>query len=129
MLRKLIRAGQVQEVCGLLWRHDDLVRDFVVGHGAGGFNNQRSREHREELGDGDFFVGAEDVAEGVADFAEGGVAFHGIVDKRHEIVFAFGGGAQGAEAAVDLGLGAIGAELFQAGGLAVRDRFVNLQNV
>src|SRR6267143_657251 len=94
-----------------------------------GFQHRGHREQREELRDGDFFVGAEDVAEGVADFAEGGVGFHGIVDKRHEIVFAFGGGAQGAEAAVDLGLGAIGAELFQAGGLAVRDRFVNLQNV
>jgi len=33
------------------------------------------------LRDGDFFVGAEDVAEGVADFAEGGVGFHGVVEE------------------------------------------------
>jgi len=33
------------------------------------------------------------------------------------------------EAAIDLGLGAVGAELYQAGGLAVRHGLVNLQNV
>src|SRR6266481_3999592 len=90
--------------------------DFFLWHGLG-------------LGDGDFFVDAEDVAEGVADFAERGVGFHGVVEEGHEIVFAFGGGAESIEAAIHFGLGAIGAELFQAGGLAVRDRLVNLQNV
>src|SRR5229473_5424474 len=84
---------------------------------------------RHRLGDGDFFVDAEDVAEGVADFAERGVGFHGVVEEGHEVVFTLGGGAEGVEAAVDFGLGAIGAEPFQANGLAVRDRLVNLQNV
>jgi hypothetical protein len=37
----------------------------------------------ERLGDGDFFVGAEDFAHGVADFAEGGVGLHGFVNMRH----------------------------------------------
>ena len=45
--------------------------------------------------DGDFFVGAEDFAEGVADFADGGVGFYGIEEIRHEVVFAFGGFAEG----------------------------------
>jgi hypothetical protein len=36
-----------------------------------------------ELGDGDFFVGAEGVAHGVADFAEGGVGFYGVEDEGH----------------------------------------------
>ena len=35
------------------------------------------------LGDGDFFVGAEDEAEGFADFAQGGVGFYGVVDEGH----------------------------------------------
>jgi hypothetical protein len=35
------------------------------------------------LGDGGFFVGAEDLAQGVADFAEGGVGFYGGVDGGH----------------------------------------------
>jgi len=38
--------------------------------------------------DGDVFVGAEGVAHGVADFAERSVGFDGIVDERHQVVFA-----------------------------------------
>jgi hypothetical protein len=56
------------------------------------------------LSNGDFFVDAEDVAQGVADFAEGSVGLHGIVNEGHEVVFAFGGGAQGIQATVHFGL-------------------------
>src|SRR5882762_5862013 len=95
-------------------RLGDQHSDFFLWHG---------------LGDGDFFVGAEDVAEGVADFAEGGVGFDGVVEEGHEVVFALGGGAEGVEAAIDFCLGAVGAEFFQAGGLAVGDGLVNLKHV
>src|SRR5579872_3054303 len=44
---------------------------------------------------GYFFVGAEDFAEGVANFAYGGVGFYGVEEIGHEIVFAFGGFAEG----------------------------------
>src|SRR5258708_37703987 len=81
------------------------------------------------LSNGHFFVGAEDVAEGVADFAEGSVGLHGFVKERHEIFLAFGGGSEGVEAAIDFGLRAVSAEFFQAGGLAGRDRLVNLPNI
>src|SRR5882762_7349740 len=74
-------------------------------------------EAASSLGDGDFFVGAEDGAHGFADFAEGGVGFHGIVDVRHEIFGTFGGFAEGVEAALDFGGRTIGAELAQALGL------------
>ena len=56
-------------------RTDDLVRNFIVGHrGASGkeFNTEGTEvteEERRRLRYGDFFVGAEDVAEGGADFA------------------------------------------------------------
>ena len=40
------------------------------------------------LGDGDFFVGAEDEAHGVADFAERGVGLYGLVDEGHQVLFA-----------------------------------------
>ena len=50
------------------------------------------------LSDGDFFVDAEDVAHGVADFAEGGVGLYGVEDEGHEIGVAFGGAAKGFEA-------------------------------
>ena len=55
-------------------RTDDFMRDFVVCHGnASGkeFNTEGTEvteEERRRLRDGDFFVGAEDVAEGGADF-------------------------------------------------------------
>src|SRR5689334_21473428 len=79
------------------------------------------------LGDGDLFVGAEDVAHGVADFAEGGVGFYGVVDEGHQVFGAFGGVAESAEAAVYFRLGAAGAQFAEAFGLAVSDRFVDLQ--
>src|SRR5208337_4348590 len=79
-------------------------------------------------GDGDFFVGAEDGAEGIADFAEGGVGFYGVVDEGHQVGAALGGFAEGVEPAIDFGGGAIGAELGEAGGLAVGYGFVDLQD-
>jgi hypothetical protein len=54
---------------------DDLVRNFIVGHrGASGteFNTECTEvteEEKRRLCYGDFFIGAEDVAEGGADFA------------------------------------------------------------
>ena len=56
-------------------RTDDLVRNFIIGHtGASGkeFNTECTEvteEERRRLRYGDFFVGAEDVAEGGTDFA------------------------------------------------------------
>src|SRR5579862_4724433 len=79
--------------------------------------------------DSDFFVGAEDGAECVADLAYGGVGFYGVEQVRHKVFAAFGGVAQRVEAAVDFGLGAIGAQLGEAGGLAVRYALIDLQNV
>ena len=35
------------------------------------------------LGDGHFFVGAEDLAHGIADFAESGIGFYGGIDGGH----------------------------------------------
>jgi len=82
-----------------------------------------------ELGDGDFLVGAEDVAHGVADFAERGVGFGGVEDEGHEVVGALGGGAQGVEAAGDFVFRTVGTEFAEAFGLAMGDGFVDLQNV
>src|SRR5271167_895389 len=76
-------------------------------------------------GDGDFFVGAEDFAEGVADFAYCGVGFDGVEQVGHQVVFSFGGFAEGVEAAVDFGFGAVGAEFGEAFGLAACDAFID----
>src|ERR1700685_1759831 len=56
------------------------------------------------LGNGDFLIDAEGLAEGVADFAECGVGFHGFQEVRHQVFGAVGGVAQGIEAALDLGV-------------------------
>src|SRR4029453_10701120 len=80
-------------------------------------------------GDGDFFVGAESVAHGVADFAERGVRFYGGVDRWHEIVCSLRRLAKMRERAIHLVLGAFGAELFEALALAMRHGFVNLQDL
>src|SRR5215470_3641800 len=77
----------------------------------------------------DLFVGAKSVAHGVADFAEGGVGFDGVVDEGHQIIFAFSRGAKSGEAACDFVARALSAELLQSLGLAMRDGFVNLQNL
>ena len=45
--------------------------------------NTEYTEGTEELRDGDFFVGAEDFAEGVADFADRGVGFYGVEEEGH----------------------------------------------
>src|SRR6266446_9124310 len=65
-------------------------------------------------GDGDFFVGAEDFAHGVADFAESGVGFYGVEEVGHQIFGALRGFAQCAEATRDFIAGALGAQLAQA---------------
>jgi hypothetical protein len=43
-----------------------------------------------ELGDGNFFVHAEDRAHGVADFAKRGIRFDSFDDVGHQIFFAPG---------------------------------------
>ena len=54
---------------------DDRVSEFVVGHGIlkkeriTTENTEVTEKEKRRLRDGDFFVGAEDVAEGGADFA------------------------------------------------------------
>src|SRR5229473_927866 len=128
-LRGLAQAGVDDLHAGVAKSAGDYFSAAVVAIQAG-FGNQHSNFFPwHGLSDGDFFVDAEDVAEGVADFAEGGVGFHGVVEEGHEVVFTLGGGAEGVEAAVDFGLGAIGAEPFQANGLALRHRLVNLKNL
>src|SRR5712692_10317575 len=52
-------------------------------------------------GDGDFFVGAKDGAQGVANLAQRGVGFDGLVDERHQVFGSFGGLAKRGEAAGD----------------------------
>ena len=79
---------------------------MAIQTGLGDLDSDFLFRHR--LGDGDFFVGAEDVAEGVANFTKSGVGFYGVVKERHEVVFAPGARAQGIEAAVDFGLRAVG---------------------
>lgn len=81
------------------------------------------------LGDGDFFVDAEDVAKRVADFAESGIGFDGFVDVRHQIFVALGGFAQRFQAALNFSARAIRAEFVQALGLAMRDGFVDEQRI
>jgi hypothetical protein len=46
-------------------------------------SRRENRKKGKHLGDGYFFVGAEDLAEGFADFTEGGVGFYGSIDGRH----------------------------------------------
>src|SRR5487761_646685 len=87
------------------------------------------RLERISLSDGNFFVDAEDVAKGIADFAESGVGFDGFVDVRHQIFVAFGGFAQRFQAALDFRARTVRAEFAEALGLAMRDRFVDEQRV
>src|ERR1044071_7511912 len=70
-----------------------------------------------------FFVGAEDGAHGVADFAERGIGFYRVVYVRHQVfvaqapvggwgrsrrpVVGLGGLAQREQGALDLGVGAV----------------------
>ena len=105
------------------------VISLSVTYSAKGTLTQRHTEEREEkggeccsaqLGDRDFFIGAEDVAQGVADFPERGVGFHGVVDVGHQIFRSLRGFAQSGEPARDFVVGAFGAEFSQAFGLAMR---------
>src|SRR5262249_47334934 len=81
-----------------------------------------------DLRDGDFFVGAEGVAHGVADFAEGGVGFDSVINERHQIVFAFGCVAERGKPPCDFIAGTVGAEFVQTLGLAMSDGIIDLQN-
>src|SRR5216683_775535 len=96
-----------------------------------GIYHRGHREHREEeeLGDGDFFVGAEDFAHGVADFTERGVGFYGVEDVRHQIVAALRRFAQCAQATRDFVARSLGAQFAQALGLTVRNSLIDLQSV
>src|ERR1700746_210182 len=89
----------------------------------------RSKSSFPLSGDGYFLVGAEDLAEGFADFAQGGVGLYGCVDGRHQVFFALGRLAQGGQGAGDCFLGGLGAQFVEPGGLAVRNGFVYLQDV
>src|SRR5258708_21227727 len=84
-------------------------------------------KNRARSSDGGFFVGAEGGTHGVTDFAEGGVGFDGGVDRGHEIVFALSGFAKGRQGAVYFILGTLGAEFFEACGLAAGYSVVDLQ--
>src|SRR5712692_694355 len=80
------------------------------------------------LSDSHFFVSAENLAHGVANFAERGVGLHGIVNERHEIIFAFGGFAQRGQAPRNFLLRSLCAQFAQPLRLPVRDRLIDLQN-
>src|SRR5437660_10377783 len=87
------------------------------------------RRNRARLSDGGFFVGAEGVAHGGADFAEGGVGFYGGVDGRREVVFALSGVAERGKRAINFVLRAFGAKFIQALGLSLSYGFIDLQNL
>src|ERR1700751_4053419 len=74
---------------------------------------ESSKRQLQSLGDGDFFVGAEDFAHGVADFAECGVRLYGVVDKGHQVLAALRRFAQRPEPAGDLVARAFRAQLSQ----------------
>src|SRR5256885_14347743 len=78
------------------------------------------------LGDGDFFVGAEDVAEGIADFAQSRVGLYRLEDVGHEIFSALRCLAQRSQAARDFVLRAFRTQFAQTLGLAARHGFINL---
>src|SRR5215469_848958 len=108
---------------------------------------RRSAEYAvnaKESSDNRFFVSSKGGAEGVADFAEGGVSFDRAVDVGHKIlrvnggrrggrrisgsgpkVAGLGSSLQCQQRAVHFGLGAVGAQFLEAGGLAVSYRFVD----
>src|SRR5271156_4244046 len=71
------------------------------------------------LGDSHFFVDAEDVAHGIANFAEGGVGLHRFVNVRHRIFRTSSGFAQRSEAARDFVVRAFRAKLAEPLGLAL----------
>src|SRR5579863_99295 len=73
------------------------------------------------LGNGDFLIDAEGLAEGVADIPERGVGFHGFEEMRHQVFGAVGGVAQGIEAALDFAVGAFCAQFAEPGSLASLD--------
>src|ERR1700683_3667290 len=63
------------------------------------------------LGDGHFFVDAEDVSHGIANFAEGGVGLHRLVNIRHRVFRAPSGFAKRCKAARHFVVRAFGAKL------------------
>src|ERR1700678_397093 len=71
------------------------------------------------LGDGHFFVDAEDVSHGIANFAKGGVRLHRFVNVRHGIFRARSGFAQRCKAARNLVVRAFSAKLAEPLGLAL----------
>src|SRR3990172_891417 len=81
------------------------------------------------LGHGDFFVGAEDGAEGVADFAQGGVGAHAVEDARHRVLVAAGGGLQILECLGDAAVVALAPHLGKPFTLLASHRLVNLENL
>src|SRR5882762_11849030 len=77
----------------------------------------------------DLFVGAEGVAHGVADFAECGVGFDGVIDEGHEVVLALARGSQSVESPQHFIARPLCAQFLQPRRLAMRNRFVDLQNI
>ncbi len=63
------------------------------------------------LGDGHFFVGAKDLAQGIANLAERGVGFDGVEEVGHKVLARVRGLAQRREPVRDLIGGPRGAEL------------------
>src|SRR5580693_9159616 len=62
------------------------------------------------LGNGDFLIDAEGLAQGVADLTERGVGFYGFQEMGHQVFGALGGMAEGIEAPLDFGARAFGAQ-------------------
>src|SRR5438105_4709761 len=74
-------------------------------------------------------VFAEDPAQGVADLADGGVGANRVEDWRHKVGGAGGGFGHGGKGSVDGGGVAAGAELGQAGDLALGQAGIEPQGV
>ena len=88
-------VGGFQQAWTKLFMHfdggaNDFPRELVGQHGRRQFTAEGT-ENCTKLSDGDFFVSAEDIAHGVADFAECGVRFHCVEDVGHKIFFSLRG--------------------------------------
>src|SRR5207302_6790808 len=79
-------------------------------------------------GNGDFLVGSEDGAQGIADFAQRRVGFDGFVEVRHEVFLALGGPQEAIEPPPHLLARALLAQLAEPLLLAPGDALINLQD-
>src|SRR5437879_619761 len=109
-------------------RQRDGLVDGSRSAASGGRALTDSASCRWSSRDGDFFVGANDRAHGVADVAQRGVGFDSLVDVWHQVLGAFGGLAQRRQAPFDFIARPLGAQLVQSLGLAKRSALIDVQD-